>query len=134
MSVAKLFFYPSINIFICCFRKVRFNLFSWIIDQTTKCSFGIQMTIKILIKTSLGNTCSFYNCIYTCIFIGACWKLINCNTKNIISFFFWQIKKRLWFRSVNSIIGQGLYVNSSPDRGWHGKYSECIIKELNQKW
>jgi hypothetical protein len=42
----------------------------------------------------------------------------------------WSIKKRIWYRSVGSIVGQGLYVNGSPDRGYHGKYSRCEIKEV----
>lgn len=61
------------------------------------------------------------------------WKIKQAvKRKKISKFraFFWQIKKRLWYRSVNSIIGQGLYVNGSPDRGYHGKYSTCTITEL----
>lgn len=61
------------------------------------------------------------------------WKIKQAvKRKKISKFraFFWQIKKRLWFRSVNSIIGQGLYANSSPDRGYHDKYSDCTITEI----
>lgn len=43
---------------------------------------------------------------------------------------FWHIKKRIWYRSVSSIVGQGLYVNGSPDRGYHGLYSKCEIEEV----
>jgi hypothetical protein len=44
--------------------------------------------------------------------------------------FFWHIKKRIWWRSVGSIVGQGLYVNGSPKRGYHGKFSACEIERV----
>lgn len=61
------------------------------------------------------------------------WKIKQAvKRKKISKFraFFWHIKKRIWYRSVSSIVGQGLFVNGSPDRGYHGVYSKCEIEEV----
>jgi len=44
--------------------------------------------------------------------------------------FFWHIKKRFWYRAVNSIAGQGRYVNGRPSRGNHGQKSSIHIVKL----
>ena len=44
--------------------------------------------------------------------------------------FLWMMKKRAWYRAVDSIVGQGRYVNGRASRGNHGKYSKCTIMEL----
>jgi hypothetical protein len=67
-------------------------------------------------------------------------KLIDWNVKDSVKTgkisrlrgFFWHIKKRIWWRSVGSIVGQSLYVNGSPERGYHGKYSSCEIVRINE--
>ena len=44
--------------------------------------------------------------------------------------FFWRMKGRIWYRAVNSIAGQGRYVNGSATRGNHGKFSRCDIERV----
>jgi hypothetical protein len=41
----------------------------------------------------------------------------------------WHIKKRVWYRAVNSIAGMGRYVNGKSYRGGHGEFSNCRIRE-----
>ena len=44
--------------------------------------------------------------------------------------FLWHIKKRLWYRAVSSIAGQGRYVANNTARGNHRGFSEISIEEV----
>jgi hypothetical protein len=44
--------------------------------------------------------------------------------------FFWRIRARVWYRAVNSIAGQGRYVNANPDRGNHQEKSKTTIEKI----
>lgn len=57
------------------------------------------------------------------------WKIKHSDVSRVRKIF-WHIKKRAWWRSVSTIIGQGKYVNGSGARGNHRRCSRCEIKEI----
>jgi hypothetical protein len=61
------------------------------------------------------------------------WHILDAVRRRVVSRFrgmLWHIKKRLWYRAVNSIAGQGRYENGDPSRGNHGELSGCEVEVM----